>query len=203
MSSGTLVLVISEFWSCLCLWCWLWHGLGAPVPAFSRLEVGSGVLVVGVVGVCCKPKGWCGTVAILWRFLCKLNTKTRTSVAGSLKKSHQLHVLNVANQFARTNSRVVLVQSSIWICSREQQPFDLKFWKKSYRKKHRVWEFQEIYCDGSWTETRKRIMNRAGPRSSYTSKSNLQTSVVRKPQMEDELHADLFFWKNLILIFIS
>jgi hypothetical protein len=28
-----------------------------------------GVLVVGVVGVCCLPKGLCGVVAIRWRSL--------------------------------------------------------------------------------------------------------------------------------------
>jgi hypothetical protein len=31
--------------------------------------VGLGVLVVGVEGVCCKPKGWCGVVAIRWHSL--------------------------------------------------------------------------------------------------------------------------------------
>jgi hypothetical protein len=35
------------------------------------------VLGVGVVGVCCKPKGMCGVVAILG-VSCQLNTMTRT-----------------------------------------------------------------------------------------------------------------------------
>jgi hypothetical protein len=43
------------------------------------------MLVVVDVGVCCKPKGECGFVAILWRS-CQLNIITRTSVAGSQKK---------------------------------------------------------------------------------------------------------------------
>jgi hypothetical protein len=36
------------------------------------LEVGLGVLVIGVEGVCCKPKGWFGIVAILWHFSASL-----------------------------------------------------------------------------------------------------------------------------------
>jgi hypothetical protein len=31
--------------------------------------VGLGVLAVSVEGVCCKPKGWCGVVAIRWHSL--------------------------------------------------------------------------------------------------------------------------------------
>jgi hypothetical protein len=39
------------------------------VPASSRLEAGLGLRVVDVDGVCCKPIGWCGVVAILWHSL--------------------------------------------------------------------------------------------------------------------------------------
>jgi hypothetical protein len=40
------------------------------VPAsLSWLEAELGVRVIDVVGVCCKPKGWCGVVANLWHSL--------------------------------------------------------------------------------------------------------------------------------------
>jgi hypothetical protein len=57
----------------------------SPLRHFFWIEVWLGMLVVVDVGVCCKPKGECGFVAILWRS-CQLNIITRTSVAGSQKK---------------------------------------------------------------------------------------------------------------------
>jgi hypothetical protein len=67
MSSGTLVWATLEFSrACMC-------GVGCDVALrlFTNLslEVGLGVLIVGVAGVCCEPKDWCGVVAILWHSL--------------------------------------------------------------------------------------------------------------------------------------
>jgi hypothetical protein len=66
----------------------------SPLRHFFWIEVWLGMLVVVDVGVCCKPKGECGFVAILWRSY-QLNIITRTSVAGSQKKNviHRKRVL--------------------------------------------------------------------------------------------------------------
>jgi hypothetical protein len=40
-----------------------------PASHYSYLEAGLGVHVVDVDGVCCKLKGWCNVVAILWHSL--------------------------------------------------------------------------------------------------------------------------------------
>lgn len=66
--------------------------LCAPPPRRYWVEVGQGVLGVGVVEVCCKPKEMCGVVAILG-VSCQLNTMTRTLLR-VLKKKSQFKVSN-------------------------------------------------------------------------------------------------------------
>jgi hypothetical protein len=68
MSSGTLVWTTLVFPRALVVFgvgCAAVLRLGASPLRHFWIEVGLGMLVVVDVGVCCKPKGECGFVAIL------------------------------------------------------------------------------------------------------------------------------------------
>jgi hypothetical protein len=78
------------------------------------------VLGVGVVGVCCKPKGMCGVVVILG-VSCQLNAMTRTL----------LRVLKKKKTWARWSARRKNIREDIF-----QTPFSIyKFICKNMKDK--------------------------------------------------------------------